>query len=191
MDIKEALNRMNSSDNFGDEVISELSEKIRELSKKIRAIERQKEELDKTMHILRVVFFADKIEELVNTDLFSKDNITKLKVNNVYNSNPGVDETRYDLVNENGEIVSSYDYVEGEQGKILELIFSELAGLNVAFLNPNLRVKKMVSLSLKPGIKENLLKLFLNEDIKKEYEYGLMDLELPNSNNNGSKPFKV
>lgn len=177
MDIKKELQELKFSDDFGNDVIKQ--------------VRKQKEELEKAIHILKVVSLADKIEKLVATDLFNKDNIDSISICCEFEDHNNRHIAEFSLIDENGEIVANYyDRNDNEQAAILCSIFDDLDEFDFDLASSTLRLDSS-ELKLQPGIKEDILKLFLNIELKKVYDYNNMDVELPINEENNSKKLKM
>jgi hypothetical protein len=175
--MKDELEKLMTSNDFGADVIK-------------HAI-MQQDELTKKIQILKVVAFADKIENVVSTDLFSKDGIEVMRVNSDYDDQQNRHIVEFHLFDQDGEIVANYyDHIGHEQGEVLYSIFETLYGFDIELATTKLQLN-IINLELKPGIKEEILKFFLNENLKqiydytkKEIEYSKMNSELPVNDTN-------
>jgi hypothetical protein len=183
MNIKDDLEKLMTSNDFGDDVIKQVIIEQDEATKKLQ--------------ILKVVAFADRMENVVSTDLFTKDGIEVMRVNSDYDDNQNRHIAEFHLVNQDEEVVaSSYDYYDHEQAKVLYSIFKTLHGFDFDLATEKLQLTT-VSLDLKPGIKKEILNFFLNKDLKyiydcsmKEIEYNKMNSELT-INDPSSKRLKM
>jgi hypothetical protein len=180
MDMQKELKELIYGDDFGAEVINQVTE--------------QQNELEKKMHILKAASLAYQIEALVATDFFSKDDMQYLQLNCDYDQDNGRHMVEFHLADENNAImVGYYDHQFNEQAEVLYQIFGNLDNFNFDLANSQLKYGS-ANLELKPGIKEEILTLFLDSELKKIYnttkvqvEYNQMNAELPINNTNTKK----
>lgn len=181
MNIKEELQKLDSIDNFDIESINV-----------IKQIKFDQEELTKKLHIVKAVIFANKLEQAVSTDFFSKMGIRYLQLNRAYTDNEG-DVLRFYLLDKNNQgLFAHYDAHENEQTRAVYAMIEELHPFEPENLNLKLFSSTLVSAELSPGVKEKILDLLLSTELKGEYEYNKMQGELPSNNTNiNNKRLKV
>ncbi len=177
MDIKEDLKKIATNSDIGINIINQAEEEQYQLSRKI--------------HILKVVYFAETIKKLVETDFFSKDKIEYLQLKYKYDDNIETDTLEFHLLNSNSEKVGGiYDEDCHEQSKFLYPYFSIFFEFDADLINNKIKTN-FINLELNEGIEEAILGLLLNEELKKIYDYNKMNTDLPNSNNSSSKKIKM
>jgi hypothetical protein len=177
MDIKKELKQILSKGKVDDEVFVELSRQHEEL--RLQQIELLKKE-----HLFKVIALANKIENSVEGDFFSKDGIQWLHIECPENQyGYGI---HFWLLDKSEETMINVD----EQEKFIENLFSEIHNFNSDFANVEV-ISGYYYIELVPGIKEHILSLFLSDELKKIYEYNKMQIELPGKNKNNSKKIKM
>lgn len=177
MDIVKELKQLNS-ENFGIDTIKQA--------------QIEQEELAKKLHLLKTVSVANQIEKLVSTDLFSKYGLQFLQLSMNYDDREVGTTIEFFLLNEDhGREISYYDASVSEQALVLWNIFSEFGALREELVSDQFRKKQYLDVSLKVGVKEGILDILVNDELKKIYEYSKMQTELPSNNEAANKKLKM
>jgi hypothetical protein len=187
MDIIKELKEFEFSADFGDGLIQEL--KVKE------------EEARKKRYLIRVMSITKKFENLMSTDFFKNAGIEFIRFeldliprrvgDKVYTFNS-------EFFDKDRNIISSY--IDKEQG----IITNEAGCVNKLFqtfilhegLPPDLVSSEIYdgskhTLDLKADVNEEMLKLFLSQELKQIYDYSKMNMELPHNDIKGGKKLKV
>lgn len=175
MDIKKEISEIISDNNSVNTVIDKILE--------------EKEQLDKKIHIFKVIDLGNKIEKAIESGLFKKPKVVSINLCLAY-QNSEYFETLFSVENNDGDSISLYDnrlYYE-KTINFFEEIFIQMGTFRTAFTNGETEHNKI---KLTKGIKEKILNVFLSEELRKIYDYNLMDLELDNSNEKNNKRLKI
>jgi len=175
MNLKEDLENLEKSDDFGDSLIQQ-------------AITEQ-EEIVKKIYMLKVVSLAKKIDDLTKSDFFSKDGIEFIQITYEYD-----DENfrlEFYLVDQDEEIMGGYSDADGhKQIEALTEKFEAIYPLDLELVSSNLKGNS-INFELKPGIKESIVNLLLNSELIKLYNYNKMQSELPQGNEASPRKIKM
>lgn len=173
MDIIKELEQISNSKDYGNDTIHKAIQESIELEKKIQ--------------MLRVISLVDKIEDIVATDLFTKDGIEFLQLTSEYDHDLQNHRAEFHLIDKDGGIAAGYyDFEDSEQARALYNIFEDLGLFDFDLANPKLKLETS-DFELKPGIKEELLGLLLNTELKNIYDYSKMQLEIPYNDGTNKK----
>jgi hypothetical protein len=189
MDIKKELEDFENSDDCGDKLIANI--KIKE------------EEFKKKGYLFKIISFSKKLENLIKQDIFSSNGIKFIRirfnsVNNAYNKQ--VYSVRYDFFNENRDIISCFTYNDKHNRSLTKpaVSFNQLFdscslndGFSKNFVNSGIDDNDKYIFELKIGIAEEILQLFLSDELKAIYDYNKMQIDVPSNNNENDKRLKI
>ncbi len=178
MDITQELPNFNLANDYGSNIVED--------------IKRQQQELSKKLHIFSIVSFMNELEDKIGTKFFERNGIHFIKIMCEHEYDVGYI-LSFESLNKS-KITISPTYSNGgytKEALFLRDIFNKIKGINYNFTTRELTRSSEIILSLEPGISEKILDLFLNEDLKKVYQYNKMKVDLPESTDNNSKKLKV
>jgi hypothetical protein len=185
MDIKRELEDFEASTDYGDGLIQYL--KIKE------------EELKKTRYLLRVISLAKRLESLISTNFFRNAEIEFIRIEldliprrvgePVYTFNS-------EFFDKDRNIISSYvkEGVITDEAHCLRGIYNKFIlpeGLPADLVSSKIQDSLKHFLELNSEFREQILDLFLSDELKKVYEYNKMNIELPVSSEDSSKKLKI
>lgn len=167
MDIKNELEEIMINDKNADDLVENINN--------------QRNELLKKAHLLKVISCCQKLEKFIDKiPLLGKD-IGFLDLEYIYTGASGgkidfsltTKDQLYAIVNLNiTDIVKNA--IEPIDGFPMEFVNDRFIGIDY-------------SLELKAGISEQILDLFLSDELKKVYDYSLMQIELSHNDNNNKR----
>jgi hypothetical protein len=184
MDIVKELEQITESDNFGNDIILKTMH--------------ERDELEKKIQMLKTISLAERVESIVNTDLFTKEGMEFLQLSCEYDQDYGGYRAEFHLLDANKEIIASYyEAFENKQVEILHNIFENLYPFDFDWANPKFK-QGSADIELKPGVKEHIIEVLLNNELKQIYNqakiqisYNKMQLELPGNNEGNIKKLKM
>lgn len=166
MDIKKELKQMDLELKSAEDIVEDIYAEHRELI-------RQQKELTKKEHLFKVISLANKMEESVQTDFFTKKGIKWLYVECQEN------QYGYEVVSlllDKSENVMH----EEKQETFITNLFSKIESFDIKHANEEIE-NGYYHIELVTGIKDNILNLFLSNELKKLLDYNKMQIELPNN----------
>jgi hypothetical protein len=155
----------------------------------IKNIVDERNQLEINLHLFKIIKMAIQIEKAVKDGYFNDPEVVSITL--VFDDMDYVHfQTGFYLTNEYGEKYTEEDnavYYE-KPIEFFSEVFNELGKFKIDFINENCQYK---TIQLNENIKEEILKIFLNEELKKIYDYNNMQLELPANNENNPKKLKM
>jgi hypothetical protein len=185
MDIIKELKEFEFSADFGDSLIQEL--KVKE------------EEARKKRYLIRVISLAKRLESLISTNFFRNAGIEFIRFEldliprrvgePVYTFNS-------EFFDKDRNIISSYvkEGVITDEAHCLRGIYNKFIlpeGLPADLVSSKIQDSLKHFLELNSEFREQILDLFLSDELKKVYDYSKMNMELPHNDIKGGKKLKV
>jgi hypothetical protein len=155
------------------------------VEKIIKSILDEQAQLEKKLHIFKVISLADKIEQAIETGYFNEPKVEALTFVLDYNDFIYL-EIGYYLTNDDQTLFSENDnkiYYEKPISFFTDL-FKEMGKFKAELTSEN---HEPDELKLEIGIKDKILDILLSDELKKILEYNKMQLELPTNKNNTKK----
>jgi hypothetical protein len=149
----------------------------------------ERKQLEISLHLFKIIKVADQIEKAVKEGYFNDPEVISITL--VFDDQDYVHfQTGFYLTNEYGTKYTEDDNVVYYEKPIsfFSDLFNELGKFKIDFINEDCEYK---TLKLDTNIKEEILKLFLNEELKKIYDYNKMQLDLPINNESNTKKLKM
>lgn len=178
MDITKELEQMATNDKSADDIISDIDRQYEDLVK-------QQHALVKRQHIFRVMSLASKMEEAVEQGFFNIESLHLLELE-CHETEYGYD-VAFWLINKDGESISSKI---PEQNEFILHSFYKIMNFHGPFAQENF-ASGPHRIEIKTGIGEELLNLFLSDELRKILEYNKMQLDLPDNSDSNTKRPKI
>jgi hypothetical protein len=178
MDVSKELNQID-----GD------NEKVMPL---INSLTKEREELDKKIHLFKVIHIVNGITTLLDSSELAKDDISSIKMGHRFEDD-GVFYISFLCYDKNGRVVKDINWL-GEQVQSLiklEELFQILTGFNSDYVNENYPPNTVEKVILKPGCEEDFLKLLLSTELKTALNYSDLKRDMPQKTEVKNKPYKV
>jgi len=174
MDIKKELAQLNSSKNFGEDIVDDLASQLKEFKDKV--------------HLFNVIFIANKIEDAVINGFFINEKYLNLDLMIQQGFNYNI---MCDLLDEDRGLILDYTNINSntKQTEFIQNLFNKINGFSSEDINSEF--DKDVELELKLGIKDKIIDLLLSKELKATLEYNKMGMELPKTPKNKSKNIKM
>jgi hypothetical protein len=152
---------------------------------------RQREEMEKKIHLLNVVSFTRGVMEILNSIDIRSYNVSALNFNYYRDHGTAGNNIMFDLLDLKGQVIDA-DIVDEKQddlwGQVMDLLTSNaLNHFDNRLINQEFKEDVWSRISLLSNTEEKILDLFLNKELKNGYEYYKMNSDLPNSNVSGKK----
>lgn len=166
------------------------------LDKLIDDIAMQQNELAKKSHLLKAIGVSSLIEDAVSEDFFKNAEVKNIQIclGHQYDDSTGDYEYRliFALVDSNNVVIPRGKLPANSEQlqRFFHAIFYAIKDLSIDSYSEKLKDNSKHTLELKPGIKEEVLDLFLCEELKKTYEYSHMQLNL-HDNELQNRRFKI
>ncbi len=173
MDIKNEIEELELSNDFGEQIIK-------------NAIHEQ-EQIVKKIYLLKVLSLAKQVDDLTKTDLFSENGFEFIQITYEYDDQNF--KLEFYLVDKDEEIVAS-SYDADDQVEVLSDIFGSIYPLELDLVSHQLK-GNTINIPLKPGIKNTIIQLLLNPELKNLYDYNKMQSDLPENSEKNSKRMKM
>jgi hypothetical protein len=167
VDIKEELKAIISNSRDTDDLVAD--------------IENQKFELLKKSHLLKTISFANKIENFVKNDVFVEKSIGFIELEYLY-ADLSAGQITFDLLTKDGQ----YIVINAHDHSLVKEALSHIIGFNDEFVNNDF-AGDSYKLELKNGVGQEIMDLFLSDELKKIYDYSKMQLELSENAGNHKK----
>lgn len=181
MDIRKELVQITEDSNYAENLVEGIAFQLEELVKK--------------SYLFKVIAFANTMEKVVESGLFKEESVKYIVpecfyAGNEYTGNKGC-EFGCSLIDDKGRTFvqdSSGGYTQS--AKIIRSALNKVEGFSAELVNDKfLGVDHRLELTI--GIGEKIIDLFLNEELKKIYDYNKMQLEVPNYNDSSTKKLKM
>lgn len=158
----------------------------------INSLTKEREELDKKIHLFKVIHIVNGITEMLDKGELTKDDISSMKMGHRFEDD-GVFYISFLCYDKNGRVVKDVNWL-GEQVQSLiklEELFQILTGFNSDYVNENYPPNTVEKVILKPGCEEDFLKLLLSMELKTALNYSDLKRIMPQKDKVKNKPPKV
>jgi hypothetical protein len=148
----------------------------------MKRMEKEKEEMHKKLHLIRVLALAEAIDEKIKNGYLKEKNIVSLELNRgVY----GV--ISYGFYEKDG------DYSDDQDLDGLGQILTNVSEFKTKYVNSSFESGSHngYKIRLNKGFREKLLNALLSEPLKKTLEYSQLYSEMDDTNNNYVKKVKM
>ncbi len=178
MDLKQELDKISKNKNNVNSIINSLSG--------------EREELDKKIHILKVIKIADAIDEIIKNGDFLQTEINYINLLNNYSDDYAY-RIMVDVQSKDHRVIYNYDLLNNSVESIKGIweLFRILDGFNITYVNEHFGENKRKIIKLDNSFKEELLDILLSRELKTTLEYYNMEKELSNKDNGSNKKHKV
>lgn len=152
----------------------------------------QREELDKKIHLFKIVQIANTIKEMVNNDEFKTDDIYSIKLFNVYDDDYGY-RINFRCYDKNYDLVSEINWLNEpvESINVLEKLIQTLIGFNSTYINEDFVEGSNKEIIMKQGCEKDFLNLLLSKELKTTLDYSTLKKEVPQANEVKPKKHKI
>jgi hypothetical protein len=158
----------------------------------IDSLTKERKELDKKIHLFKVVHIANEITEMLNNDEFDKDDISSIKMGNRFEDD-GVFYISFLCYDKNGRVVKELNWLgEPVQSLIkLEGLFQTLTGFNSIYVSENFPPDSVEKVDFHQGCEEKFLNLLLSTELKTALNYSDLKRGIPQKDEVKNKKPKV
>jgi len=175
--------------------LSQIISNSKSINQILETIEKD-HETDRKIHLLKIAYVSKKIDDKVGTGFFINDRAKFLNIwLNQDNKNRIFYTMIFDLLDKDKRAVSPF--INGKYNdKILffKEIFDQIeedGKINRSFINLDLIHNSKNILPLETGIGDIFLKLFLNQELNKIYEYNSLQVDLSENKTQQTKKLKI
>jgi hypothetical protein len=153
----------------------------------------QKSEIERKVHLFTVLAFSREMNQFIEEQQVSTCNVSSINLRHYRDHESGCHNLLFDLLNlQHKEI--EHSLMDEKQNqiwcKIMEMLSSNgLISVDNLLVNQSFiedKNKKM-SISLLKNTENDILEIFLNNDLKKILQFHLMQNDLPSNNESGKK----
>lgn len=146
----------------------------------MKNMEQEKEEMNKKIHLIRVLGLVESIEEKIKNGCFKKKNVASLEL--AYGVYGIISHAFYEFGGE---------YADDQEIDGLGTIFRNINEFKTRYANKSFESGKRYKIRLNKNAKEKLLDALLSDELKKTLEYSQMYSEMELSNTNQNKKPKL
>ncbi len=161
--------------------LKERNEKTDALHSILSHLDAQKEEMNKKLHLLRVISLADAIDKRINNGYFRENDVTKFEISQ------GV----YGVIS---IYFSKKDDDLADKMDDIDRICSSLNEFKTKYANKDLDAHispKRYKVRIDKNFKNKLFDALLSDELKTIFEYSQMHLELSDNKNSNTKKVKM
>jgi len=155
----------------------------------IMQLENDRKELNKQIHIFKVLDVGSKIQQLFDDGTFKKNDLVSIHIHYEYDYDYG-NEIKYSLHKEDGEVSRAFlpdDLIDkiGETFRIIEGF--KLENINMEFNKPHTSYQ----VKTEENFKEKFTDLLLSDELKRVLNYSRLQNDLPKTNSIKDKTKKL
>lgn len=158
----------------------------------IDSLTREREELDKKIHLFKVIHIVNEITTMLDSGELAKDDIFSIKMGHGFEDD-GVCYISFLCYKQSDHVVKEINGLgEKVQSLIkLESLFQTLIGFNSDYVSENYPPDTVEKVYFKPGCDEDFLKLLLSTELKTALNYSDLKRSIPQKDKVKNKPPKV
>lgn len=165
------------------DIINELKKLSLEDSNTKQILKNMNDEMEKKLHILRVFEFAHAIDSLAKDKKYQK-YLKIIKVfNNTYQSRP----LMMIFLDHHDNDVLRYSINVMQELVELKPLIENIVKSKIEYTNCDIPVGKFISIDFKKGMKDEILKYFLSDELKTILDYSQMQIDLDEKSNTQKK----
>lgn len=138
----------------------------------INSLTKEREELDKKIHLFKVIHIVNEITRLLDSGELAKDDIFSIKMGHRFEDD-GVFYISFLCYEQSGRVVKDVNWQGGQVQSLIKLeeLFQTLTGFNSDYVNENYPPNTVEKVIFKPGCEEDFFKLLLSTEIKTALNY--------------------
>jgi len=177
------------------EFLSDLVDRKGNVTNIVANLEEKKQEIEKQIHIARVVAFAYKIEDLISDKIFELNQMDSMEIFYEWDYDCGnvfkcvfnyKDDCDYQIIKSN-----RYDDESIDPYKIINDYVEDLLGFDHSMIDESFVQNKGFELKLDNDISANIFKLMLSKELSTLLEYNLLGDSLTHNNTSKIKKNKL